>query len=110
MQRFKSCISRCFLFLFLFLSFVVYADDVTFGSVSGDIVEGPLTGLRHVISGICYLVGFMFLVVSIKKYIGWRMAPNQLGLSTPLMYFLLGTALILLPLVYYVSGATLVLG
>ncbi|MFN7096208.1 MAG: DUF6750 family protein [Gammaproteobacteria bacterium] len=89
----------------LFLSFLSvnttgYAAGL--GDVMGNIV-GPVTGLGHMMNGVCYVIGLGFLLVGLLQYKYHRENPQQIKISTPIILVLLGVIMIALPFIAMMS-------
>jgi hypothetical protein len=71
------------------------------GSMAGQVVEGPMSILLNFMDDACYVAGIILLVVGFSKYLRHRENPQEVPLSTPIVYIILAVAVILLPLIYY---------
>jgi hypothetical protein len=87
----------------LFCPMMVWAQDGTtgLGSMAESMVQGPLTIIMNFINDACYVAGIIMILVGFNKYLRYRQNPQETPISTPIVYFLLGVAIILLPFVYY---------
>jgi len=99
--------------ILLFVPFVGYAvEDINtnlstnsgssgIGEVADQFVSGPLEGLKHLMTGLCYIVGVILLIIAIHKFQLYRRNPQEMPLSHAIMYILAAVIIILLPLTYY---------
>ena len=81
------------------------ADVVTYPSLGGashNILQ-PVSLFTRGFYSLCYIAGGMFLFGAVIQYKNHRNTPGAVRLSTPVTLFLLGAALILLPLISKVS-------
>jgi len=93
-----------FLGMILFCPVIALAEDggVTgFGAMAGQIVQGPLTIVMNFMNDACYVAGVVLLLVGFNKYLRYRQNPQETPISTPIVYFILGVVVILLPFSYY---------
>jgi len=94
--------------LFWPLSVFAYnGDDETtgFGTMASHMVQGPMTILMHFIDDACYVAGIVLLLVGFSKFMRYRRNPQETPISTPIVYFILGVLVILLPFSYYLVQA-----
>lgn len=89
-----------FILLALFCPTMVWA-ETGLGSVAESMVQGPLTIIMNFIDDACYVAGIIMLLVGFNKYLRYRQNPQETPISTPIVYVILGVAIILLPFVYY---------
>lgn len=92
-----------FVVIALFCPMMVWARDETtgLGTMAEHMVQGPLTIIMNFIDDACYVAGIIMILVGFNKYLRYRQNPQETPISTPIVYFVLGVAIILLPFVYY---------
>ncbi|MGD9108389.1 MAG: hypothetical protein PVI75_04380 [Gammaproteobacteria bacterium] len=101
MQRIINWLRAVFFILIaLFCPTMVWA-QTGLGSMAESMVQGPLTIIMQFIDDACYVAGIILILVGFNKYLRYRQNPQETPISTPIVYFLLGVAIILLPFVYY---------
>jgi len=76
------------------------------GSVATTIT-GNLTAVAKLITAGAYVVGMAFAVGAIVKFKAHKDNPTQIPIGTPIALLFVGAALIFMPSVFKVSGATL---
>ena len=102
MQKLKDWLrTALFIGMLLFCPTMVWAEHTGLGSMAESMVQGPLTIIMNFIDDACYIAGIIMILVGFNKYLRYRQNPQETPISTPIVYFLLGAAVILLPLVYY---------
>lgn len=101
MKKFLAC---CLVWLFPFSAFAEEG-PASFGKMAGDMVQGPLTLVMNFMDDACYIAGIVFLLVGFNKYLRYRDNPQETPISTPIVYFVLGAVVVLLPLIYYLVQA-----
>ena len=84
-----------------------YAQDSEgLGEMADKLVEGPLYGLYGFMKGVCVVVGVSLLIAAFNKYRWYRRNPQEVPISTPIVYVLLGILMIALPFIYYLVDIT----
>ena len=93
--------------LFWPLSVFAYNDEEAtgLGRMASHMIQGPMTILMHFIDDACYVAGIVLLLVGFNKYMRHRQNPQEIPISTPIVYFILGIVIILLPFSYYLVQA-----
>lgn len=76
------------------------------GSVAANIT-GNLTAVARLITAASYVVGMAFAVGAIVKFKAHKDNPTQIPIGQPIALLFVGAALIFMPTVFKVSGATL---
>ena len=59
------------------------------GDIAGHFVTGPMQIIMKFMDDACYLTGIILLVVGFTKYLRHRRNPQEVPISTPIMYFIL---------------------
>jgi len=75
-------------------------DDDGLGGMAQRLAGGPLEGLYSFMRGVCLLVGIVLLMVAVNKYQRHRMNEQEVPISTPIVYAILGAVMILLSFVH----------
>lgn len=70
-------------------------------------VTGGLASVAKLITAASYVAGMAFAVGAIVKFKAHKDNPTQIPIGTPIALLFVGAALIFVPSVYKVSGATL---
>ncbi len=70
-------------------------------------ITGNLTAVAKLITAGSYVVGMAFAVGAIVKFKAHKDNPTQIPIGTPIALLFVGAALIFMPSVFKVSGATL---
>ena len=99
----KKALYYCY-FLFgwlLLLPSISRAAVESLTEVADDITTGPLEGMHHFLNGMSVIIGVIFIVMAVKKYIAYRDNLVEVPLMTALRYFILGLILLLLPLIFF---------
>lgn len=83
--------------------------DASTGGIGGvaDNVTGNLAGVARLITAASYVAGMAFAVGAIVKFKAHKDNPTQIPIGTPIALLFVGAALIFVPTVFSVSGATL---
>lgn len=83
----------------------VYAMNRSLGDVSNTLtsISG---GLGKMLYGISFVAGVAFILAGAVQYKYYRDNPQMIRLSTPIMYFFLGLALVALPFIGMISSAS----
>lgn len=76
------------------------------GSVAATIT-GNLANVAKLITAASYVAGMAFAVGAVVKFKAHKENPTQIPLGTPIALLFVGAALIFIPTVFKVSGATL---
>jgi hypothetical protein len=77
--------------------------DRGLGTISTNLLEGPIGTLAELSYKVCYLIGVGLLMTAGIRYRKHRQNPNQVRMGEVIMLLLLGLALFLLPLLLHVS-------
>ncbi|HTM63777.1 MAG TPA: type IV secretion protein IcmD [Gammaproteobacteria bacterium] len=70
-------------------------------------VTGNLAAVARLITAASYVAGMAFAVGAIVKFKAHKDNPTQIPIGTPIALLFVGAALIFIPTVFKVSGATL---
>lgn len=70
-------------------------------------VTGNLAAIARLITAASYVAGMAFAVGAIVKFKAHKDNPTQIPIGTPIALLFVGAALIFIPTVFKVSGATL---
>lgn len=70
-------------------------------------VTGNLAAIARLITAASYVAGMAFAVGAIVKFKAHKDNPTQIPIGTPIALLFVGAALIFIPTVFRVSGATL---
>ena len=84
-------------FLFCFTEIYASKDLVNIGN---DIITGPFAVLRKLMNGAFYVIGISLIIISISKYQRYKQNPQEVPLLEPIIYFVLGLILALIPIGY----------
>lgn len=76
------------------------------GSVAATLT-GNLTNIAKLITAASYVAGMAFAVGAVVKFKAHKDNPTQIPIGTPIALLFVGAALIFIPTVFKVSGATL---
>ena len=77
----------------------------TLGEVSETVIKGPFQIIVEFIDDAFYIAGIVLLIAAIHQFKRHRQCPQEIPISTPIVYLLLALVLILLPLIYkYTHG------
>ncbi len=76
------------------------------GSVAAT-VTGNLANVARLITAASYVAGMAFAVGAVVKFKAHKDNPTQIPIGTPIALLFVGAALIFIPTVFKVSGATL---
>lgn len=103
----KKCGYAVFVWLVTTHSYAVITTTSrkSWGDIAVDLVAGPATGLARLMHAVCMIAGVGFLLGSVMQYKQYRDHPTQVRISTPIMLFCLGIALILIPLLPRIAEA-----
>ncbi len=91
--------------LFALSQYAYAATEPTLGQAAGNMLE-PIGLLQDGLHKICFIIGGMLIVGAGLQYKSHRENPSAVRISTPIVLFLLGLALILLPLISMQSSAS----
>ena len=83
----------------------VYAAGQSLGDVSRTLT-GITGGLGKMMYGVSFVAGVAFILAGAVQYKYYRDNPQMIRLSTPIMYFFLGLALVALPFLGMISSAS----
>lgn len=97
----KYVISIC---VFFYVPSLLAAQSL--GSISDYLVNGPLYGIGKLGQAIAFIAGAGFLLAGIFQYKNYRDNPQQVRLSTPITYLILGLVLIALPFIAMLSAGS----
>lgn len=89
----------------IFLATNAYAAGQSLGDVSKTLT-GITGGLGKMMYGVSFVAGVAFILAGAVQYKYYRDNPQMIRLSTPIMYFLLGLALVALPFLGMISSAS----
>lgn len=83
--------------------------DSSAGGIGGvaTSVTGNLAAVARLITAASYVAGMAFAVGAIVKFKAHKDNPTQIPIGTPIALLFVGAALIFIPTVFRVSGATL---
>jgi len=87
---------RIIWFLWVFLPSVAFADDVSLGQLSTNLM-GPVSVLAELLYKICYVLGAMFILGSVLQYKNHRDNPSQIPISRPILLLVFGLIFIGFP-------------
>lgn len=95
-----------------FVATVAIAGDSGSSSAGGigsvaESVTGNLSAVARLITAASYVAGMAFAVGAIVKFKAHKDNPTQIPIGTPIALLFVGAALIFIPTVFRVSGATL---
>jgi len=76
------------------------------GSVAAQVTSN-IANIAKLITAASYVAGFAFAVGGIVKFKAHKDNPTQIPIGTPIALLFVGAALIFIPTVFKVSGATL---
>ena len=85
---------------------VVFAAVSGIGAVAGQVTTN-IAGIARLITAASYVAGMAFAVGAIVKFKAHKDNPTQIPIGTPIALLFVGAALIFIPTVFKVSGATL---
>lgn len=92
-----------------FTATVAIAGQTTSGGIGGvaENVTGNLAAVARLITAASYVAGMAFAVGAIVKFKAHKDNPTQIPIGTPIALLFVGAALIFVPTVFRVGGATL---
>lgn len=76
------------------------------GTVAGNVTKN-LGAIAQLITAASYVAGMAFAVGAVVKFKAHKDNPTQIPIGTPIALLFVGAALIFIPTVFKVSGATL---
>jgi intracellular multiplication protein IcmD len=92
--------------LFFNLVAVKIASAATIGNLAGN-VTSTFGQVAQVVTAGAYVAGFGFAVAAILKFKAHKDNPTQIPIGTPIALLLIAVALIFVPTIFGVTGATL---
>ncbi len=95
MQKFLKILFNPMMFIWICLySSIACADVEGFGQIAEQLNQGPLFGLEKFLYGVCYVVGAILLINAYNKYNRHRRNPQEVPLSTVIVYVILALVII----------------
>jgi hypothetical protein len=90
------------------LAFAQNAVAQSISEISNNLL-GPTVGMAKFMSGVSIVAGIGFLIGSLMQYSEHKKNPQQIRLTTPVLFFILGLLLVGLPYASKLSGSFLYL-
>lgn len=104
----KSCLRFLPFFSSFFSSFAQGAQGANdkalpIHQVAANIAMGPVAVFLNFFYTACYITGAILLINGYAKFRHFRRNPQEMPLSTSLVYIILGIALMLIPFIQYIK-------
>jgi intracellular multiplication protein IcmD len=82
------------------------ASTMDVGKVAGQVTTN-VANVARLITAVSYVAGMAFVVGAIVKFKAHKENPTQIPIGTPIALLFVGAALIFIPTIFKVSGATM---
>lgn len=106
MKTIKKFVNLSMVLFSTFTSTMVFAGQQTIGNLASN-VTGSIGQLAQLATAGAYVAGFGFAIAAILKFKAHKDNPTQIPVGTPIALLLIAVALIFVPTIFGVTGATL---
>ena len=76
---------------------------VGLGEAAASAISGPLASLHHFMNGAFFVIGFIALILGVKKSRGYWFNPLECPLTFCIGYFIVGILMISVPFIHYLT-------